>query len=151
MESGAVRKAILSRRAPQSSQTGTAYENMSHDDEAKRCHWRTLEAKHGFVEARLTLSATADGGRSEANFTDYRPDGNIGNRTASGAMESNGAPLTLEDAPSMPPGGTGVVRLHPFWRRAWRHVRPGDVIAVREGSRVVGSAVVLRVMWRGEE
>lgn len=33
--------------------------------------------------------------------------------------EINGAPITLEGAQSIPPGGTGLGRLHPLWREAW--------------------------------
>lgn len=127
-----------------------AYENMELGDKAKRCRFRIYEAEHGFVEARLTLTATEDGGRTHPVFTDYRRDWNIGNRTESGEMEINGAPITLEDAQSIPPGGTGLVRLHPLWREAWTDVRPGAGIAMHEGSRVVGNAVVLRVTLRGQ-
>ena len=126
-----------------------AYENMELGDEAKRCRFRIYEAKYGFVEARLTLTATEAGGRTHPVFTDYRPDWNIGNRTENGDLEINGAPITLEDAQSIPPGGTGLVRLHPLWREAWTSVQPGAEIAMHEGSRVVGNAVVVRVTLRG--
>lgn len=123
---------------------------MELGDKAKRCRLRIYEAKHGFVEARLTLTATENGGRTHPVFTDYRPDWNIGNRTESGEMEINGARITLEDAQSIPPGGTGLVRLHPLWRDAWTKVQPGAGIAMHEGSRVVGKAVVLRVTLRAQ-
>jgi len=122
-----------------------AYENMELGHKAKRRRFRMYEAEHGFVEARLRLTATEDGGRSHPIFTDYRPDWNIGNRTHSGELELNGAPITLEDALSIPPGGTGLVRLHPLWREGWTEVQTGAEIAMHEGSRVVGNAVVLRV------
>lgn len=128
-----------------------AYENMKLGDKAKRSRFRIYEAEHGFVEARLTLTATEDGGRLHPFFTDYRPDWNIGNRTESGELEINGAPITLEDTQSIPPGGTGLVRLHPLWREAWTKVQPGAEIAMHEGSRVVGNAIVLRVTLRGQE
>jgi len=127
-----------------------AYENMELGDKANRCRFRIYEAEHGFVEARLTVTATDAGGKTRPIFTDYRPDWNIGNRTESGEMEINGAPITLEDAQSIPPGGTGLVRLHPLWRDAWTKVQPGADIAMHEGSRVVGNAVVLRVTLRGQ-
>jgi hypothetical protein len=126
-----------------------AYEDMELGDKAKRCRFRIHEAEHGFVEARLTLTTTEDGGRAYPVFTDYRPDWSIGNRTESGEMEINGAPITLEDAQSIAPGGTGLVRLHPVWRDAWMTVQPGAEIAMHEGSRVVGNAVVVRVTLRG--
>lgn len=46
-------------------------------------------------------------------------------------------------------GGTGLVRLHPLWREAWTKVQPGAEIAMHEGGRVVGNAVMLRVTLRG--
>ncbi len=127
-----------------------AYENMELGNKAKHCRFRIYEAEHGFVEARLSVTATEEGGRAHPVFTDYRPDWNIGNRTKSGEMEINGAPITIEDAQSIPPGGTGLVRLHPLWREAWADVRPGAELAMHEGSRVVGNAVVLRVTLRGQ-
>lgn len=127
-----------------------AYENMEAEHKAKRCRYRLYEAEHGFIEARLVVTATEDGGRTHPVFTDYRPDWNIGNRTESGEMVINGAPITLEDAQSIPPGGTGLVRLHPLWREVWTSVQPGDKIDMHEGSRVVGNAVVLRVTLRKE-
>jgi hypothetical protein len=125
-----------------------AYEDLERGDKAKRCFFRIYEAEHGFIEARLTLLPPEDGGRARSVFTDYRPDWNIGNRTDSGEMEINGAPITLEDAPSIRPGGTGLVRLHPLLREAWMKLEPGTEIAMHEGARVVGKAIVLRVMLR---
>ncbi|MBK7586147.1 MAG: hypothetical protein IPI67_38935 [Myxococcales bacterium] len=121
---------------------------MELGDQATRCRFRSCEAEHGFVEARLALTATEDGGRSHPVFTDYRPDWNIGNRTESGEVESNGAPITLEDARSIPPGGIGTVRLPPLWPEARSRVQSGGEIAMHEGSRVVGNAVVQRVTLR---
>ena len=125
-----------------------AYDNMELQDRAKLCRFRVYESKYGFVEAHLTLTPTADGGRKNPVFTDYRPDWNIGNRAESGEVEINGAPITVEDAPSIPPGGTGLVRLHPLWREAWTKVAPGAELAMHEGPHVRGKAVVLRVTLR---
>ena len=91
-----------------------AYDSMQLGDKAKRCRFRMYEAEHGFVEARLVLTATVDGGRTHPVVTDYRPDWNLGTCTESGEPEINGAPITVEDAPSIVPGGAGLVRLHPL-------------------------------------
>jgi hypothetical protein len=88
-------------------------------------------------------------GRKGPIFTDYRPDWNIGNRTEAGTMELDGAPVTLEDCASLAPGESGTVRLHPLWRDAWMDVRPGAQIDMHEGSRVVGTAIVMRVTLSG--
>jgi hypothetical protein len=125
-----------------------AYENMKLADKATLCRFRRHEAEHGFVEARLTLVKTEDGGRAHGVFLDYRPNWNTGTRTESGENELNGAPITVEGATSILPGGTGLVRLHPLRPEAWANVRPGTEIAMQEGSRVVGRAIVLRVALR---
>jgi hypothetical protein len=125
-----------------------AYENMELEGKATLCRLRVYEAEHGFVEAQLTLTPTEAGGRSHPVLTGYRPDWDIGNRTDSSELEINGAPVTLEDARSIPPGGSGRVRLHPLWRDAWTRLKVGTEIAMHEGARVVGRAVVLRVTLR---
>ena len=125
-----------------------AYENMRLQSDAQACGLRMYEAEHGYVEARLTLLSTDDGGRHGPIFNNYRPSWNIGNRTPDGAVEFNDAPVTLEDCRSLLPGQVGVVRLHPMSPQGWRHVREGDQIDMQEGSRVTGKAVVLRVCLR---
>lgn len=126
----------------------SAYDEMGLERRAKHCRYRMYEAKHGFVEAQLTLRPTDAGGRKRAISSDYRPDWNLGKRTATGEMEISGAPVTLEDAESISPGGSGRVRLHPLWREAWTELKPGTEIDMHEGRRVVGRAVVLRVTLR---
>jgi hypothetical protein len=125
-----------------------AYENMQLEPSARRCRVRIQEAEHGFVEAQLTLTPTGTGGRSTPIFTEYRPDWNIGHRTEAGEPALTGAMVTLEDAQALAPGGSGRVRLHPRLPEAWHHLTPGTEIAMHEGSRVVGKAVVLRVALR---
>lgn len=125
-----------------------AYENMQLDDKAKLCRFRIYEAKYGFVEAQLTLKPTEAGGRSHPIFTDYRPDWDIGNRTDSGGPEFSGAAISLEDAQSISPGGSGRVRLRPTLRERWHNLKSGAEIAMHEGARVVGRAIVIRVMLR---
>jgi hypothetical protein len=125
-----------------------AYENMGLPDQATMCRFRIYEAKFGFLEARLTLFTASDGGRSRPIFTDYRPDWNIGNRFESGEVEINGARVSLEDAKSIAPGESGVVRLHPTLPEAWRKVQVGAEINMHEGPHVVGKARVLRVALR---
>jgi hypothetical protein len=123
----------------------SAYEDMGLTAKATRCRFRIYEAKHGFVEAELTLTPTEAGGKKQSISTDYRPDWNIGNVTENGELEINGAPVTLENSQPMSPGDTGLVRLHPLSQVAWTRVRPGMKIFMHEGARVVGEATVLRV------
>ena len=57
----------------------------------------------------------------------------------------NGAAVSVGDAWSLPPGGTALVRLHPTRLDARRQLQTGAESAVHEGSRVVGTAVVVDV------
>jgi hypothetical protein len=123
----------------------SAYENMQEGASVTRCRFRIQEIEHGFVEAQLTLSPTSAGGRSTPILTDYRPDWNLGTRTASGEPLLTGATVALEDARAIAPGGSGLVRLHPRLPEAWHALQPGAEIAIQEGSRIVGKAIVLHV------
>ena len=125
-----------------------AYDNMELDSKEELCRLRIYEAKYGFVEARLTLTPKEAGGRSSPILNCFRPDWNIGSRTDSGEMVLNGARLTLEEADSLPPGATGLVRLHPFYPEAWSKLMPGTEIAMHEGARPIGKAIVLRVLLK---
>lgn len=123
----------------------SAYEAMQLEASATRCRFRIQEATHGFVEAQLTLTPTSAGGRSTPILTDYRPDWHLGTCSASGEPVLTGATVALEDARSIAPGGSGLVRLHPRFSEAWRALQPGAEITMHEGSRMVGQATVLRV------
>lgn len=98
----------------------------------------------GFVKVRLTVLSEAEGGRRGPFFQDYRPDWDI----ASPEGGINGAPVLIDDADQVAPGGEAVVRLLPISPELWRHVRPGMEIKMHEGPRVVGHAVVLEVRLR---
>lgn len=126
-----------------------AYENMDLESDAQRCRFRIYEAEHGYIEARLTLLPTEDGGRRTPIFTDYRPSWNIGNRAEDDTIELNDARVSLEDCKSLLPGHMGTVRLHPLLPDEWRRVREGDNLDMHEGARIVGRAVVLRASLRG--
>lgn len=122
-----------------------AYTSMGLKRDELHCQYRRLEAERGFIEARLTLLRTEAGGRRSPVFTDYRPSWSIGNRAESGEVELNDARVTVEDAQSIAPGETGVVRLHPLVPESWRAVRVDDELVMHEGCRVLGRAVVVRV------
>lgn len=122
---------------------------MDLESDAKLCRFRIYEAEYGYIDARLTLRATEDGGRRTPIFTDYRPSWNIGNRAEDDTVEINDARVSLEDCQSLLPGHTGTVRLHPLLPDEWRRVREGDNLDMHEGARIVGRAVVLRVSLRG--
>lgn len=126
----------------------SAYEGMELRSMAAHCLYRRIEAEQGYIEARLTLLPPEQGGRRTPLVTGDRPDWHIGTVTESGEKAVNGAPVTVEGAPSIPPAGTGLVRLHPFCPEAWTRVKPGAELPMYKGV-VVGHAVVLRVRLKG--
>jgi hypothetical protein len=126
---------------------GKAYAEMGLDPKATHCRYREHETIFGYVEVRLTLWEVSSTGRRRERpiGTNYRPDWDLGNRTASGAVQINGAPVTVEDAPTLLPGDSAVARLHPIQPEAWTHIRTGMKLNMHEGPHVVGVATVTRV------
>lgn len=122
-----------------------AYENQRLEREVIRCRFRMQEAEHGYVEARLRLLATGEGGRHGSIQSEYFPHWMIGNRAPDGNDEHNGARISLEDRRVLSPGEDGLIRLHPTQPEHWTHVRVDQELEMYEGSRLVGTAVVTRV------
>jgi len=94
---------------------------------------------------RLRLFATASGGRATAIRSDYRPDWDLGS-TWRGRPTLNGGRVMLEDRPELSPGAEGIARVEPLAPEFWEGVRPGQIIPMHEGSRVVGEATVLETL-----
>jgi hypothetical protein len=103
------------------------------------------ERRFGFVRARLRLVAPEAGGLTEGVWDDYRPNWGVGERLSGDALMA-GAPITIEAADAIAPGGTGLVRLHPMSWDAWTDVRPGQTIPMLEGPRIVGVAEVIEIV-----
>lgn len=101
------------------------------------------EAKEGYVLARLRLRATDEDGRKTGITTGYRSCWDIGG-TFEGRPTLNDAPLLIESGEWLQPGDEAGVRLHPLAWEYWQDVRVGQRIEMREGSRVVGEATVIR-------
>jgi len=116
---------------------------------AQRLRWRRVEAERGYLRASLSLASPAEG-RKTPILSAYRACWDIG-ATYEGARTFNDAPITIEDAPSIAPGATGTVRLHPLAPEFWTHVRVGQAITMHEGSRVVGHGVVLEIIRSASE
>jgi hypothetical protein len=114
-------------------------------DRVSSCRLRIFEVKNGCVEGMLQLQSMVDGGRDRAVLPGYRPNWDVGNKSAEGAPLLHCAGLTVEDQRSILPGQCGLVRLHPLVLEAWRNVRVGAVLLMHEGSRIVGRVTVLRV------
>ncbi|MEV4254074.1 hypothetical protein AB0J52_13025 [Spirillospora sp. NPDC049652] len=54
--------------------------------------------------------------------------------------------LWVEVEPQLGPGETADVRLAPLDFEQWRHLRPGDVIAMHEARPVAGIAEIIEVL-----
>lgn len=119
--------------------------NMGLADRERDLDWRLSEAKWGYLRVELRLLPTSEDGRKTPFRSGYRPDWDIGN-SYEGRSTINGAPVTIEDRPSLLPGETGVVRLHPLVPELWTHVRPGARLALHEGARVLGTGTVLELV-----
>jgi len=100
-----------------------------------------------FFKVRLRILAADEGGRSKPVFSGYRPDWDLGN-TWLGEPTINGASVFLEDREELALGAEGPARIEPFASEFWGRVRPGSVIAMQEGKRVVGYATVLDIVSR---
>lgn len=111
------------------------------------CHWRSGEARHGVVRADLTL-APAGRALRRTPFSGagvLRPMRDIGHRTPDGEPLLDIAVVWVEFEPFLGPGERAPVRLAPLIPSRWRHLRPGDRIALHENRLVGGTAVVLEV------
>ncbi|MFB7668903.1 hypothetical protein ACFC1R_34130 [Kitasatospora sp. NPDC056138] len=125
-----------------------AARQMMLDRSRRWCEWRGWEVKHGTVRATLTLLGTDESGRRSAFSGDgrLRPLWDIGNRTADGQPDLNIARLWVEFAPQLGPGETADVRLAPLQPEQWRHLKPGDVIAMHEARPLAGIAEIIEVL-----
>ncbi|MFE6052488.1 hypothetical protein ACFQ6N_17175 [Kitasatospora sp. NPDC056446] len=125
-----------------------AARQMMLDRSRRWCEWRGWEVGHGTVRATLTLLGADEGGRDSAFSGDgrLRPLWDIGNSTAEGQRVLDIARLWVEFAPQLGPGETADVRLAPLRPERWRHLKPGDVIAMHEARPLVGIAEIIEVL-----
>ncbi|MER5478753.1 hypothetical protein ABT026_17555 [Streptomyces sp. NPDC002734] len=125
-----------------------AARQMMLDRSRRWCQWRSWEVQHGTVRATLTLLGTDEGGRQGAFSGDgqLRPLWDIGNRTPDGERDLSVATIWVEYEQELGPGETADVRLAPLSSERWRNLKPGDVITMREGRPVVGTATVFEVL-----
>lgn len=93
----------------------------------------------------LRVLSTEKGGRTTRILSDYRPNWDLGN-TWLGAPSINDGRVFLEDCTEIVPGGEGLARIEPLAPEFWGRVRPGSVIPMQEGSRVVGYARILGIV-----
>lgn len=123
----------------------TAAEQMQLAHSAAWCHWRCHEVRNGIIRADLTLRPAGEGRRGTPfpGAGVLRPMWNIGNRTPAGEPALDIARLWVESTPVLGPGERASVRIAPLAPSRWRHLRPGQTIAMHEDRTVAGTAVVL--------
>ncbi|WP_030963158.1 hypothetical protein [Streptomyces sp. NRRL S-378] len=112
------------------------------------CRWREYEDRAGVVRAQLTLEPV---GGSSFRRTPMpgagvmRPLWDIGSRRPDGAPDLHVACMWVEYAHELAPGERAVVRLLPLTPERWRHLAPGDRIALHETAVPGGTGTVLEV------
>ncbi|MDG4820989.1 hypothetical protein O7635_03860 [Asanoa sp. WMMD1127] len=103
---------------------------------------RNSISRFGCLRARLSLVDPAVGGRRHPVFAGWRVAWNIGNR-ADGQRPDNDAIVLPEGSSSISPGGASMVLVVPIYPNRWVHVESGDVLRMRDGNRIIGSATVV--------
>ncbi len=92
----------------------------------------------------LYLFTTKEGGRLTGITQGYRPDFYWGKK--SGNLEAlYSAVLDLVDTNALDLGRSANAILTPRWPDGWTGLRPGNLLAMREGGRQVGSARIVRI------
>ena len=97
----------------------------------------------GYVEARLTMRRTEDGGRKSPIRSGYRPNwwlsGETGDVWAGGTLE-------LIGTEKLAPGETALVRIYPFVPDVWSLLQAGSSLEMCEGPALIGKGLVTRVV-----
>ncbi|GAA1873101.1 hypothetical protein GCM10009687_46180 [Asanoa iriomotensis] len=99
-------------------------------------------SRFGGLRARLGLVRPEEGGRRHPVLAGWRVGWNIGNST-DGQRPDNDAVVLPEGSSSIDPGTTSMVLLSPVHPISWDHVKPGDVVRMRDGNRIIGAATVV--------
>ncbi|HXH80027.1 DUF4926 domain-containing protein [Nocardioides sp.] len=106
---------------------------------------RHATSRYGCIRAKLRLTDSAHGGRRHAVLAGWTAAWEIGN-SADGHRPDNDAMVFPEGTRELLPGTTCIVRLVPRFPQRWSHVAVGDLIQMRDGRRVIGSATVVEVV-----
>lgn len=113
------------------------------------CRWRASETRHGIIRADFQLTSPEHGGRRTAipGHGRFRADWVLPPGTGDDSP-LHAAEVWIEFMPELPPGGHTSIRLAPVNPEAWPQLSPGDVITMREGSALTGTATVIEVLPR---
>jgi hypothetical protein len=123
-----------------------AAEQLPGEPDADWYRWRTTEALRGQLRIGLTLGT--DGGIAPIpTGPGLQPLWDLGEHAVSSYHTVRVAALWLEGDEPLHSGGRAFGRLLPLDDAHWHNLMPGDVITMRDGERVVGSATILDVTW----
>lgn len=122
---------------PSASATGTRRWRYRPDVE----RWRRLIGHDGYLVADLRLLAPEEGGRGRAVQSGYHAQWWWIENAEERWLGSG--PLDVTTGPSIKPGATGTVHVHPMDPAPWREVGPGAVLHLRERvGQTLGLATV---------
>ena len=93
-------------------------------------------------DVQLQLLATEAGGKANSIRSGYTPSWKLGNQPLGESILNDGR-ILLDAGEALAPGHTGLARLVPLAPEYWSEVCVGTVIAMLEGSHVVGHATIL--------
>lgn len=96
------------------------------------------------IDVTIVAIPTNQGGRKSFLFTGYRANCTFPS-DPEGAVNSHDALLTLRDAELLYPGHSGSGSLLPLHPHYWEAIKEGDTLRIREGTRIVAVATVVRV------
>lgn len=107
---------------------------------------RSVGSERGFVEARVRLRTTDEGGRRFPIRTRYKPNWWVPDPAEQGGRNLVSGAIQVVGGETLAPGEEGVVRIYPFAAELWRHVEVGTEIEMTEGpSFVVAKGTVTGV------
>jgi translation elongation factor EF-Tu-like GTPase len=96
------------------------------------------------IEAVVRLLRPDEGGRKSGIFSGYRCNCWIG-AMVNGERAYNDATFYLVEEP-LNPGAEGIAWVRPHFPEFWSHVGPDAQFDLCEGARIIGKAVVLRLL-----
>ena len=91
--------------------------------------WRRVIGHDGYLLADLRLATSEEGGRGRAVQSGCHAQWWLEGREERWV---GSGPLDVIAAPSIKPGTTGTVRIHPMTPREWQGIAPGAVLHLRE-------------------
>ena len=95
-----------------------------------------------YLEARVTVTRTEDGGRRYPVCSGYRVDWEIGHFLEDATPHLFAGPIELIEAEELRPGETGAIRIYPLSPEYWKHLGTRSEIRMVEGDRLVGVASI---------